>query len=261
MPLRASCGTAYSVRATSSSFTERHRRSIQMLSRAACAIHTDANTRSVKELRVVRAGNMAALIAVPNLWWSLGKRTMHRIQNEGLLQRVVQGPVHHRATCEVKHRHQIHPSCYQADRGASDRPNLIGRYTGQLPHEVWIHAVCGVASATMGTGMDAHTAHLAHMPLHRFASDKETIIPFSHDRHAPRSIDWMRGVEVVKRVRDRDRFSRWRHRRIGAAAPTQRAQLGLLGQREDGILALHQRLAFIACQSRGQIFSTSRRGS
>jgi len=53
----------------------------------------------------VWAGEMTPLVAVPDPWGRYAKRTIDRIQDEGLLERVRERLTHDIARIQIEHRH------------------------------------------------------------------------------------------------------------------------------------------------------------
>lgn len=54
------------------------------------AIHADAHIMRKQQLRVLRAGKLAALIAIPNLRPGLRERSLHRLDHESDLHGLIQ---------------------------------------------------------------------------------------------------------------------------------------------------------------------------
>src|SRR5437588_35879 len=80
----------------------------------------------LQQFRVLRAGEMATLVAVENLRRRRGQRRLHRPRHERLGQTLVEFPTDHISAEPVEHRDQIQPAAGQADIGDVDAPDLIG---------------------------------------------------------------------------------------------------------------------------------------
>ena len=110
-----------------------------------------------------------------------------------------------------------------------------------------------VTLAQVGTWADARNAHLAHVPLHRFAVDRSSFLVQYH-RDPARAIKRMRGVDFVNAVLEGNLLGRGRHWLIVQARAIQAEQLGLPGKRQSTVLTFDHRLPLIGRQRRGQIF-------
>ncbi len=119
----------------------------------------------------MRAGEVAPLIAVPDLGLRLRQGPLYRLKHEGQLERVVELPADHRAREPVEHRHQVHPTGLQRDIGDIAAPHLIGMGTGEIAQEVGVDLFPMRPSAQIRPWADADDAHVAHVPLHGLAVD------------------------------------------------------------------------------------------
>jgi len=73
-----------------------------------------------KQVQVLRAGEMAALIAVPDRRRRLRQGLFDGDEHEAQLQGLVELPTHHIARVPVQDGHQVHPAAAQSDVGDVD---------------------------------------------------------------------------------------------------------------------------------------------
>lgn len=90
------------------------------------AIHTDLHASGLHALGVLRAGEVTALIAIPDPWCRHAERRLDGLQHERHLERLVKRPAHHVAGVPVKDGDQVHPTLPQADIGDVNAPNVVG---------------------------------------------------------------------------------------------------------------------------------------
>src|SRR5690349_19498298 len=82
---------------------------------AAFAVHTDPHLSCKQALDVLRTGEMAALVAVPDFWRCDCQRPLYSGQYEGHFQRLVEFPTDDIPRVPVEYGYQVHPPSGQAD--------------------------------------------------------------------------------------------------------------------------------------------------
>ena len=90
------------------------------------AIHTDLDAGVREQLGVLRAGEMAALVAIPDQRLGLAQSLLHGSQHERHFQRLVQLPANHVARIPVQHGHQVQPTGTQPNVSNIDAPDVVG---------------------------------------------------------------------------------------------------------------------------------------
>ena len=88
-------------------------------------IHTDANPRCFPTLRILRTGDVAALITLPDARRGDGQGGIDGIAHEWQFPRVIERPAHDIARVPIPHSNQIHPALAHADRGDVNAPDVI----------------------------------------------------------------------------------------------------------------------------------------
>src|SRR5260370_2402364 len=93
-------------------------------------IHADLHPGVHQQARVLRAGEVAALVAVPDARGMLPQRPTRGSKHEADVQRLVQLPADHVARIPIEHRHSAEPALRQPDVGDLDTPPTITRVRG-----------------------------------------------------------------------------------------------------------------------------------
>jgi hypothetical protein len=88
-------------------------------------IHTDLHPRCEQHTGVLRRGEMAALVAVPDQRCCQSKRPLDRRHDKWLRQGLIQLPADDLAREPIQYSHQVHPATAQADIGDIDAPDVI----------------------------------------------------------------------------------------------------------------------------------------
>ena len=81
-----------------------------VVARATAAIHADLYAGREQQVEVLRTGEVAALVAVPDLGRGLRQGPLGTREHKGQCERVGQLPGDHVATVPVQHGHQIDPA-------------------------------------------------------------------------------------------------------------------------------------------------------
>ena len=97
------------------------------------AIHADRHGGVLEQGKVLRASEMAPLVAVPDGGGGLGQRALRRLQDKGQLGQV-QFPADHIAGVPVEHGDQVEPAHLHLYLGDVAAPGVIGPGAG--PHGV-----------------------------------------------------------------------------------------------------------------------------
>src|SRR5437764_9120365 len=170
---------------------------------AALAIHADLNAALLQAPQVLRAGEVGALIAVPDGRTAYGQGGIDGGEHKADLQALVQLPGHHIARVPVEHGDQIEPARLQAHVGDIDPPDMVrvGRF--QVPQQVRIDGVRRMPTARVWPGRDSGEAHLLHVALYRFAVDDLTLLA-QHRGDPPRPIIGMRRIDLVDAMLEPD---------------------------------------------------------
>jgi len=216
------------------------------------AIHADLHAGGEQQIGVLGAGEVAALVAVPDLGGGLRQSALGTGEHKAEGERVGQFPGEDIAAVPVQHGHQVQPAVPQAEVGDVDAPNLVGAAGGEVTQKIRKNPVFHVALAGLGAGADAGDAHLAHMALNGLAVEGHLLL--EHRRDLARAVEGMGGVQLVDAPLEVQLFRRGRHRLIVQAGAVERQQVALGLQAQVGRIAFQQRQTLSAGQVRGQIF-------
>src|SRR5205085_9639328 len=134
----------------------------------------------VSQVSPLRAGELATLIGIPDLWCGRAERQRDRIQHKGYCERIIQGPTDHIATEPIENSHQIQPAMPQTDIRDVAPPNMIGRLGGHAAQQVGIDAMRLDTAAQVGTGYNPSNAHLTHIALDPLAVDRAEVLRQQH---------------------------------------------------------------------------------
>ena len=223
-----------------------------VVARSTAAIHADLHAGREQQVEVLRTGEVAALVAVPDLGRGLRQGPLGTLEHKGQCERVGQLPGDHVATVPIQHGHQVEPAGQQADVGDVDAPNVVGVAGGDMAQKIRKNPVFGVALAGVGSGTDARDAHLAHMALDGLAVDHQ--LGPQHRPDLARAVEGMGSVHLVDAPLDRQLFRAGGHRLVVETGAVEGQQVALGLQAQIARVAFQQGQAFSAGQVRGQIF-------
>ncbi len=150
-----------------------------------------------QQVDVLRAGEMAALVAVPDFGRGLSQGALGAGQDKRQFERVGQLPGEHVAAVPIQHRYQVHPAVQQPNVGNVDAENVVGVAGRDMPQKIGKNPVFGSLFAGVGTWHDAGDAHLAHLALHQLAVE-----PQDH-RDLARAVERVGGVQLVDAALER----------------------------------------------------------
>ena len=177
------------------------------------AIHTDMHPSVLQALRVLWTGEMAALIAIPDLRRCCGQRLVDRVEHKRHFERVVERPTYHVPGIPIQDGNQIHPPLAQADIRDVDAPDVI-REAGLHPtQEIRVNLMVQPSPAEIRPGIDCRDAHLLHVMAHRVSRQCAEFWLKQHLDFA-RTIERVRGIQLVDPMLDRDLAWRGRNRSI-----------------------------------------------
>jgi len=215
---------------------------------SAPAIHADLNASTQQQLGVLWAGEMAPLVAVPDLGLGLSQGGASARQDKGQFERVGQLPGEHVTAEPIQHRHQVYPAVQQPNVGNVDAENVVGVAGGEMPQKIGENPMFGRLFAGVGTGNDAGDAHLAHLALHPLAVEPQ-------DRgDLARAVERVSRVQLVDAALEGQLCRAGQHGLVIQAGAVQGEQVALGRQAEVGLFPFQQRQPFSAGQVRGQIF-------
>ena len=215
---------------------------------SATAIHADLHASAQQQLGVLRAGEMAPLVAVPNLRFGLSQGGAGASQDKGQFERVGQLPGNHIAAEPIQHGHQVHPAVQQPKVGNVDAENVVGVAGGDMPQKIGENPVFGGRFAGVGPRDDAGDAHLAHLALHPLAVEPQD------RRDLARAVERVGRVQLVDAALEGQFFRAGQHGLVIQAGAVEAEQVALGGQAQVGLFPFQQRQALSAGQVRGQIF-------
>jgi hypothetical protein len=215
-------------------------------------IHTDLNVGSQQPIQVLQAGEMTALVAIPNQRGGLRQSSIYSPQDERHFQCLIQFPTNDVAREPVQYGHQVHPATSQANIGDVNPPDVIGVAAGDITQQIRVNMIFCIAFTQIGTGTDANDAHLTHVPLDGLAVDRH--LPTQHGGDAPGAIKRILGIDLVDAMFDRDLLRRGWDWLVVQAGAVQAEQVGLGFEKQIARLALHQRQSLGLRQIRHQLF-------
>ena len=180
--------------------------------RSTLPIHADLDAGILQSLDVLRACEMAPLVAVPDRWPSLYQGSLDSSKDKPHLQPLIQLPTHNVAGEPVQDGHQIHPSPSQPNVGDINAPDVIGVAAYDIAQQVGINPVFHIRAtplrcefhpplAQVRPWTDARNAHLPHTPLDRLTIDPYPL-PLQLHRNAPGAVEGILGVNLVDAMLD-----------------------------------------------------------
>ncbi len=187
---------------TSSYLRVRHSRSVKILSMARPApIHADLDLFALQALQIFGAGEMTALVAIPDFGLGLQQGIVHSREYKIHFQGLAERPADDIAGIPVQNRGKIEPAMLEADVGNIDAPDVIGMRCGHVSQQVRVNRVLRGGFTRMGTWHKGKNAHFAHIRLHRGA--RNTKFRAQQEGDFPRAIERAGGVDFIDPPLDR----------------------------------------------------------
>lgn len=200
--------------------------------RAALAIHADLHPSALHQRGQLQAGELAALVGIPDRWRCAAHGHRACRQHQRQLQCVRQRPAHHRAAVPIQDRHQLQPAVPQADRGDGAPPDLLWWLRRHAAQQIGRAALLSCSVAELGAGTDPRHPQLAPIALDPLTIDRTEIV-LQQDDQLARAIQWGGRVQLVDPMLDGHLLWRWRHGLIVQAASAAAEHVGRGAERQS----------------------------
>lgn len=129
------------------------------------SIHTNLNTAGFKTVQIAVAGEMAPLVAVPDLRNVRVECPIDTVEDKGHLQGVVNLPGDDIPRIPVDDHHKIEPPAKLPDVCDIDAPNVLRVLGCDSTEQIRIDLMSQGPLAEIGAGVDFLDPHLAHCHL------------------------------------------------------------------------------------------------
>lgn len=134
-------------------------------------VHADLHFLGQEQRRILRAGEMAALVVIPNRRNSDRERPLRGREHKRQFPGFGQFPGHDIPRVPIDNGHQEQPTVHEPNRRHVNAPHMIRVRGGHPLEEIRIDLVHGMRCARMRPGGHPPNAHLPHIPLHPLAID------------------------------------------------------------------------------------------
>src|SRR5512145_50114 len=148
---------------------------------ATAPIHADLDASTLQTLEVLRTGEMAALVAVPDLRCRVEQSVVHSSQHKVKCQGLAERPAEDVTGIPVQNRREVEPTMSQTDVGDIDAPDMIGVLGVDTPQQVREDRMFGCWFTRVRTRHQGKNAHFSHIPLDCGAGDTKFGLQFLSD--------------------------------------------------------------------------------
>src|SRR3954469_15374640 len=184
-----------------------------VVQRSPTAIHADLHAGRFQSLCVLRTGEVAPLIAVPNRRGRHPQSLLYGFEHKGDLQGVVQRPTEHIARKPVQNCDQVQPTPAQTHVCNVHSPDMIWMRRRHIPQQIGIDPMVGMRAAELRAGINGGDTHLVHIVADRVARDRSKR-RFQQRLDLARPVEWAGRKQLVDPMFDRHLACRRRRRPV-----------------------------------------------
>src|SRR5678816_1096812 len=259
MPVRASLPVSKAVRNTHSYLSDRHSRSMKMLSiqrpRPSMEMRMPASLKGVGKSE---AGELRALIGVEDAGLAVADNGLFQCRNAEVgIHRIRQSPGQDLAAGPVHDRNQVEEAAPHRDVGHVGAPHMVRLIDSQMPKQIRIDFVSRVRLTGLRMLIDRRQTHLGHQPADAMTTNAPAVATQMPD-HLTRTVPRCLQELLVDQTHQSERC-RALHRRLTVERrAADRCQLALAYDREPWMIGFDHCLPPIQAQRSKALAKKSR---